>query len=428
MQTLKTTVIIAGCLILLLFSLIFANWIFIAFIIPLIIYLFFSIVTFNEEDIDIDVKRTISKERVFENDEVNIKLEIKNKGRKISFLEIYDTLSKKVEIIKGSNYAALTLNKNEKITLEYTVLCKLRGFFPVGPVKVRTKDFFELFYNQESIDSKNHIMALPRLEEIRNVPLKSRANLFPGAIHARQAGIGTEFYGLRKYFPGDSFKHINWKSLARFNDLMVNEFSMESTTDVIIIVDSREIESMGTLQNNPLEYSIKAAGALASFFLNRRDRVGLIAYGKNKGNLTWVYPESGKKQLHKILENLVEIEAYGDYSFNSMINEAFTRMIPKKSLVFFISSLQNDETITKGIERLIRMGFNTLVLSPSSVDIEIFSQETDEIDNIAYKVLSFERKNNLSKLRNTGAIVIDWNPSLPLVAQLEEVGQYQLQR
>ena len=297
MHTYKTLGIIISCLILILMSIIFVTWIFIYFSIPIILYLFLSIISFNDEGIKIKVNRIISNDRVYENDEVDIKLEIKNLGRKISFLEIYDKLPKKVELIKGSNYAAISLNKNEKITLDYTILCKIRGLFPIGPVKLRTKDYFEVFYSDKIIDNTNHIMTLPYLEEIRNIPLKSQANLFPGAIHARQAGIGTEFYGLRKYLPGDSFKHINWKSFAKFNDLMVNEFSLESTTDVIIIIDSREIESMGSLKYNPLEYSIKAAGSLASYFLNRRDRVGLISYGKSKGNLTWVYPESGKNHL-----------------------------------------------------------------------------------------------------------------------------------
>jgi len=428
MHSRKIIGIICGSLILLILGLLFVNWIFILFIVPLILYLFIAYISFNEEELKIKVKRSVSREKVYENDKIDIKIDIENKGKSVSYLEIYDNLPKKVEVIKGSNYAVLSLKKNEKISLEYTILCKIRGFYPVGPIKLRTKDFFEIFYKDQIIDSTKHIMTLPYLEEIRNIPLRARANLFPGAIHARQAGIGTEFYGLRRYLPGDSFKHINWKSLARFNNLMVNEFSLESTTDIIIILDSREIESMGTLRNNPLEYSIKAAGSLASFFLNRRDRVGLISYGKTEKNITWVYPESGKKQLYKIIENLVQIEAYGSYSFISLIDQAFSRMIPKKSLIFFISSLQNDQTISEGLEKLNRLGFNTIVLSPSSIDIEKFNQELDQIDDISYKILGFERRNNISRLRNSGAIVIDWNPKIPLVSQLEEVAQYQLTR
>ncbi len=428
MQTLKNVVITSGCLILLCLGLILVTWIFIVFILPLVLFLLLSIISFQDEDLKIDVKRHVSKERVFENDEIEVTLDIENKGKSINFLEIYDNLTNKVKIIKGSNYAVLSLNKNEKITLKYTISCKVRGFFPLGPLKLRIRDYFDLFYKEKTIESNKYVMIMPHLEELRNVPLKARTHLFPGAVYARQAGIGMEFHGIRKYVPGDTFKNINWKAVAKFNHLMVNEFVLESTTDIIIVIDSRDIESMGSPKHNPLEYSIKAAGSLASFFLKRRDRVGLIAYGKKEGKITWVYPESGKKQLFKILEELVKIEANGEYTFNNMINQASIHMLPKKSFVIFISSLQNDESIPEGIGKLIRMGFNTLVLSPSSTDIEYFLKENDEIDNVAYRILDFERKNNISKLRNTGAMVLDWNPSIPLVAPLEEVKKYQMSR
>jgi len=426
MQTLKIVSIIGGCFFLLFLGLFFVTWMFIVFMIPLVILIILSVISFQDEDVQIDINRHVSKERAFENDEVDVVLEIKNKGKSINFLEIYDDLPDKVEIIKGSNYTALSLNKNEKITLNYTLLCKVRGHFPLGPLKLRIRDFFDLFYKEKIMESSTYLMVLPHLEELRNAPLKTRANLFPGAVYARQAGIGMEFYGLRKYVPGDNVKHINWKALAKFNNLMVNEFILESTTDVIIIIDSRDIESMGTPKYNPLEYSIKAGGSLASFFLKRRDRVGLIAYGKKEGKINWVYPESGSKQLYKILEELVQIQAYGEYNFNSMINQASIHMLPKKSFIIFISSLQNDESIPEGIEKLSRMGFNTLVLSPSSIDIEYSLKENDEIDDISYKILDFERKNDISRLRNTGTMVIDWNPSLPLEVMLEEVKKYQM--
>jgi uncharacterized protein (DUF58 family) len=428
MKTLKNIGIIGGCLTLIFLGLLFVNWIFIIFSVPLLIFLFLSIASFRGEDIDIDVRRSVSKDRVFENDEIEVTLTIENKGRSISFLEIYDKLPKKVIIEEGSNYSALSLDKNEKVTLKYKVLCKVRGFYPIGPLKLRIRDYFDLFYKEKIIDSDNYLIVMPHLEELRDIPIRSKANLYPGSVYARQSGIGMEFYGLRKYHPGDGFKHINWKALAKFNNLMVNEFILESTTDVILIIDSRYVESVGSVKHNPLEHSVKAAGSIASFFLKRRDRVGLIAYGKSEGEITWVYPESGKKQLFKILEELVEIKADGEYAFNSFINQASIYMLPKKSFIIFISSLQNDATIFEGVERLIRMGFKTLVLSPSSIDIEYSLRENDEIDDIAYRILDFDRKNSITKLRNTGALVIDWNPSTPLFVPLEEVKKYQLMR
>ena len=209
---------------------------------------------------------------------------------------------------------------------------------------------------------------------------------------------------------------------------MVNEYELESTTDVIIIIDARYIESIGTIKHNPLEYSVKAAVSLASHFLKRRDRVGIIAYGSPDGHLKWIYPESGNKQLFKIIEEIVSIQANGDFPFSGVVYQSVTHLLPKGSLVFYISSLENDYTISTGIENLIARNFNLIILSPSPIDIEYSLQKPDEYQDLAHKLLKFERTNLINQLRNSGARVIDWNPSIPLVASLKEVERYQVRR
>jgi hypothetical protein len=103
-------------------------------------------------------------------------------------------------------------------------------------------------------------------------------------------------------------------------------------------------------------------------------------------------------------------------------------MLPKKALIIFISSLEGDWTIPKTIEDLVTRGFNVIVLSPSPIDIEYSLQIADVNNTLAHKILSFERKNFLSQIRNTGARVVDWNPILPLAVSLKEVEKYQIRR
>jgi len=244
-------------------------------------------------------------------------------------------------------------------------------------------------------------------------------------MQTKQSGIGTEFFGVREYTSGDTFKRINWKSFARWNAPMVNEFELESTTDVIIILDAREIQTIGTITKNPLEYCIKSAVSVASHFLKRRDRVGLIIYGKSDGKLKWIYPESGKKQLFKVIRELVEVQPEGEFLFHGVINIAQTHMLPKKSLIVLISSLEQDQTIPKAVETLIAGNFNVIILSPSAVDIEYSLNPENPYYQVARRILSFEREVFLSKIRNIGARVVDWDPSKPLAASLKEVERYQ---
>jgi uncharacterized protein (DUF58 family) len=335
-------------------------------------------------------------------------------------------LPNRVKIGKGSNYALTSFKQNEEIIIKYTISCPVRGYYQIGPLHLRLKDYLSLFFKEKIIDDDAKLTVIPRVEDLKGFISRAKANPYPGLMQTNYAGTGMEFHGIRSYTTGDSYKKINWKAFARWNNMMVNEFETESTTDVIIILDSREIENIGTLKHNTLEYNIKAAIALAAHYLKIHDRVGIIIYGKTDGKLRWVYPESGKKQLYKIITEIVETQPEGDIPLNTVINTAVMHMIPRRSLVILISSLQNDQTITEAITQLLARKFKIYVISPSPLDIEYSLHSYDPYFEVAYKTLKFERKNNLSRLRNKGAIVVDWNPSLPLSLSLKEVEQYRI--
>ena len=428
MRTTKSAIIIIAFFCIFIFSMVFSEWLIIIFMLPLLFLLFGSVLSFYSEKIDIEVIRDLSNLKIFKHDKIEVSLKLKNNGDSISFLELYDTLPGKIKVIKGSNYSVISLKKGEEITFKYEISCPLRGRFHIGPLFFRVRDYFGIFFKEAMTETESYITVIPQIEEIRDIEVKAKANIFPGIMHTKHSGIGTEFFGIRAYTSGDTFKRINWKTFARFNNPMVNEYELESTTDVILIIDARSIQGLGTLKHNPMEYSIKAAAAITSHFLKRRDRVGLIAYGQPDGHLQWIYPESGKKQLYKIIEEIVALEPIGEFPLSGVIYEAVTHMLPKKALIIFISSLEDDWTIPKTIEDLVSRGFNVIVLSPSPVDIEYSLQTADISSTIAHKILSLERKNFLSQIRNTGARVVDWNPTLPLAVSLKEVEKYQIRR
>ena len=428
MRTRKCAAIAGGSICLLIFALLLMDWMFLTIITPLFILLFIGVLLFHERDVNIDVSHNLSNTRIFEDNTVEVSIHLHNKGKNIRFLEIFDKLPERVQIEKNSNYSILSLKENEEITIKYEISCPIRGHYIIGPLHLRIKDYLGMFYKEIISDISSDLTVIPQIEEIGAISVKGKANPYPGIMQAKRSGIGMEFFGVRKYTSGDTFKRINWKSYARLNHLMVNEYELESTTDVIIFLDARNNQNIGTITKNPLEYSIKAAIAVASHFLKRRDRVGLIVYGKTEGKLKWIFPESGKKQLYKILKELVEVQSQGEFLFNGAVNIAMSHMLPKKSLIILISSLDQDTTIPKTVETILARNYNIIILSPSSIDIEYSLSPENSYYQVAGRILSFERSIFLSKLRNIGARVVDWNPTKPLAASLKEVERFQIRR
>ncbi len=111
-------------------------------------------------------------------------------------------------------------------------------------------------------------------------------------------GTGYEFWGLRKYLPGDSFAHIDWKARARSGELYVREFLRDSTYTLMLVVDVSA--SMGYGQKFPLARDI--ASSLAWDALQNSNPCGLLLFADRV--LEYLPPTATGRQYQKLLAAL----------------------------------------------------------------------------------------------------------------------------
>ena len=112
----------------------------------------------------------------------------------------------------------------QEVSFEYSLKLPLRGHYHLGPVKMRVKDAFDLFYNERIEESIHSFSVFPQIEVLEEQVITSRApKLLSGAMPLNVIGTGTEFYSLREFVPGDSLRSVNWKALAKKGKMMVNE-------------------------------------------------------------------------------------------------------------------------------------------------------------------------------------------------------------
>jgi uncharacterized protein (DUF58 family) len=367
--------------------------------------------------------REISSEKIFEDGEVEIKLNLINKGGRTGYLELRDKLPRQLEITKGTNYLIVDLKAEESLALSYSVKAPVRGIFEVGPVTLRAQDPFTVFYKELKLDVIDHLTVFPIVFDIKDVPLKSRApKLYPGASKVKQPGPGSEFFLIRDYAPGDPFKSINWKAYAKTGKLLVNEKEREAVSDIMIIVDARAASATGTDGRNALLSSTRAAATLTNYFLKRRDSVGLVIYGEK---LLMIKQGQGQKQLFEILTALANAEPKGSLPLQGVVDVG-APYFPKRSPVILLTGLDDDPSLIKAVSQLRTLEFDVTVLSPNSIDFELFARSRMEpgIEHtMPYEVLRLERDVMIQDLRGYGARVIDWDPKIPLVAALLSAAQ-----
>ena len=414
MWTRKAAILLTSGISLILIGMMISN--FQLMIVGLTFISFLAINGWIEGHSDLEIKREVSAVNVYKGDDINVVLTITNKSyRRTQQLEVFDNVPHEMKMRKGINLMRMNLGPGQTATIRYTVRCPLRGHYTIGPTSIRYRNTFNLFVSETSIGDRSDITVFPQVRDVEEALIRSDVpKMYTGATTLKTPGQGMEFYALREYFPGDSFRSINWKAFARTGELMVNEKTRDAVTDVFIILDTRDVARIGTVLKNPLEMGAVAAASIANYFIKRRDSVSLVTYGER---MDFLPPETGDKQHYKVLSQLAAVESKGSMPLQAVTN-ALSPRISRGSPVFIISSLEGDGTTLSAIRNLSGKGHEVIVLSPSSIDLE---RLVSRIPRMAYEVLKLERQNRLTAISGYGAKVIDWTPSVELSQALLQI-------
>ena len=316
---------------------------------------------------NVKIRRETTSDNIFEDGTMSVKFIIKNTGLGIGFVEIYDSLPPQARIIKGSNYTLLYMKPWQEVSFEYSLKLPLRGHYHLGPVKMRVKDAFDLFYNERFEESIHSFSVFPQVEVLEEQVITSRApKLLSGAMPLNVIGTGTEFYSLREFVPGDSLRSVNWKALAKKGKMMVNETVREDVMDVILLLDAREVSAVGGGRDTPLEMSCRAAATYAKQLLDERNNVALMVYGES---IERVDLDRGEHHLFKILTALSSAKPQGNLKLQIVLKDLLPHL-PSGSPIILFSSLDDDHTISEAFTSTISRGFTITTISPSSLDFE----------------------------------------------------------
>jgi len=410
----KAAAVAGGALFLALAGLIRLNYLFISAGLVMLIFVVLS--SFLDVWMpNVKIRRETTSDNIFENGDMSVKFIVKNKGLGIGFVEIYDQLPPQARITKGSNYTLLYMKPWQEVSFEYSLKLPLRGHYHLGPVKMRVKDAFDLFYNERIEESIHSFSVFPEIEVLEEQIIKSRApKLLSGAMPLNVIGAGTEFYSLREFVPGDSLRSVNWKALAKKGKMMVNETVREDVMDVILLLDAREVSAVGGGKDTPLEMSCRAAATYAKQLLDERNNVALMIYGES---IERIDLDRGEHHLFKILTALSSAIPKGNLKLEIVMKDMLP-YIPSASPIILFSSLDDDHTISEAFTNTISRGYTITTVSPSSLD---FEEKMKRIPTQPLLIARIERDNMISEIRSFGMQVGDWKSDEAVNTALQEV-------
>ena len=369
------------------------------------------------ETVDVKLKRRIIPDQTFGDEDIAVEQHIENMDKtSLVNLELVEIISeKKITPRRGTNKTMASLGAFEKQELDFEFPSPPRGNYQIGPLILRARDPYG-FYMVERKLGPETLSVIPRPERITGAQLRPRHVLaWPGTIPSRSMGIGTEFYSMREYVPGDDPKRINWKASARQNELIVNETEAERITDVMVVLDT-DVTIFEEAEDELFERGIRAAASMASLLLRQGNRVGLILQGGERGSLPVGF---GKRHERRILYLLAEAKpGRPTVSTSYVMNLLARRMLPSRSQIVIISPLLEPE-IREGVNQLAQAGYKMLIVSPMPTPPSKFEFETERI---GFRLAMLERSITLLSLEKSST-VINWPREIPFSVVLSKVNR-----
>ncbi|MGH2682657.1 MAG: DUF58 domain-containing protein [Actinomycetota bacterium] len=210
----------------------------------------------------VEANRRLSLSRAFPGARVRVELEVRNVGRsRTGVLLLEDRLP--AGLGRAARAVLGGIPPRGKQTVSYSVQCRSRGRFRIGPLTAYVTDPFGLARTTIALPGQDDLIVYPEVEELEP-PHSASAGGGPGTSRARHLlRAGEDFYTMRQYEVGDDLRRIHWPSVAKTGELMIRQHEAARRAAATVFLDTRaRILPAG----DPFERAVSAAASIAAAY------------------------------------------------------------------------------------------------------------------------------------------------------------------
>jgi uncharacterized protein (DUF58 family) len=362
-------------------------------------------------DPGVQVRLALDTDRTLEDSRVGAEISVRAEAG-VDRLELMLDLPAGVEVADAASATAVRIRKGEDRAIGLDLRCRRWGVYDVGDIEVRARDVLRIVVWEQRFRLRQALKAYPKPESVQRLLAPFETQALTGSDVARAKGDGIEYADIRDYVAGDRLRSINWRASARRDVLVVNERHPERNTDVVLFVDS--FSDLSAPGRSTLDDAVRAAATLATRYLDRRDRVGLVSFG---GVLRWLQPGMGVVQRYRLIESLLETGVEPTYVWRN-VNVIPARILPSKALVLALTPLIDPRFVT-ALQDLRARGYD---LAAVEVDpVGVVQPGKTAAERVAYRLWILQRETLRARLLGLGIAVSRWDEHRPLEVALEEV-------
>lgn len=357
-------------------------------------YLILALMVSSGPSKGVSLQRNLSVERTLEEHPFQVNTKITNESATSSLIQVMEGFPVSLDIVEGGPHYVTFVGSNSASTVSSILQADFRGHYVIPAPSATVTDEFGLRERQIKGPRPTFVSIMPVIEDISDLALDSRtAQPEIGTFRSSSVGVGTEFFGIREYLPGDEIRRINWKASARTDTLLSNEYEREHVTNIYLVVD------LGTARVDALKWTVRTAASIATYLLRTRNRLGLIVLGQSTSH---VRIESGRRQLIKVLDKLVTAEPGGSAEPSTYLVRLLEEMPRCEILV--VSALAS-EAIWRTVVALRRKHEHVSVITRTAKSLE--ADERDLVVKAALLLYSLRRRATIQQIKNAQVKVIE---------------------
>ncbi len=233
-----------------------------------------------------------------------------------------------------------------------------------------------------------------------------------GARQAPRIGKGRDFDRLRDYVRDDDYRDIAWKASARHGRLIVQEFRMERSQDILLCLDRGHRMAARVEQITRLDHAVNAS-VLISYICNRmEDKTGILSFdvGVDKG----LPAGRGPAHLRAITSYVTQLEAEYRHTDYLALAASLRRRLHHRTLILILTVLPEREErfdLLRAVEMLAPHHlplFVTLTDRNLRAQAELLPANEEELSRtLVARDLWLGRAELMRELRARGALVVE---------------------
>lgn len=209
----------------------------------------------------VSVTRRLNPNLVNEGERITVDTTIENQHRRTLRNGV---LVDEVETLGRAEFDIGTLRGGESAQAAYQIVCRPRGVYRVGPVRVRVSDPLGLAKVEAVGDRVDRLIVYPEAEDLAGFPATRGRDPSDNAVRPEFAHRGGEdFFTLREYRHGDDLRLVHWPSSAKRDELMLRQLETPWQSRALVLLDLRA----GAYENPAcFEKAVRGAASVVRHF------------------------------------------------------------------------------------------------------------------------------------------------------------------